>query len=203
MMKKKLLFIMVALSVFCISCGKKSNVELNGDVVTKKILYDVPVVNLRLQDRTEKDPNWFWENLPYPSGDNFIDNLYADARDCNIPIYYYEPEGDYEHLDRISDKDVKSLFENDMKVSLPVPDFYDEATDSYVSRPNLEFSLSQQNIMKLRFLEEWRFDNGMIQKKVLAVAPVFTIILDGSETQMAYDYNTVKFWIMADESLLK
>ena len=201
-MKRYFVFAVV-LSLFALSSCKNSGGEDRGDLVTRKILYDVPIVNLQLEDRTEKDPNWFWENLPYPSGDEFVDKLFADARDCEIPIYYYDPEGDYEHLDRISDKEVKNLFENDMKVSLPVPDVFDETTNAYISRPNVDFQLDQTRILKLRFLEEWRFDNNMITKKVLAMAPVFTINIGGTEAQEGYAYNTVKFWIMADAKLLK
>ena len=98
---------------------------------------------------------------------------------------------------------MKKLFENDMKVSLPVPDVFDEATNAYISRPNVEFQLDQTRILKLRFLEEWRIDDGIITKKVLAVAPIFTINIGGTEAQEGYEYNTVKFWFMADKKLLK
>ena len=197
-------FVFVALvTLVALSACKNEAGEERGDLVTRKIMYDVPIVNLQLDDRTEKDPNWFWENLPYPAGDEFVDTLFADARDCEIPIYYYDPEGDYDHLDRIPDKEVKNLFENDMKVSLPVPDVFDEATNAYISRPNVEFQLDQTRILKLRFLEEWRIDDGIITKKVLAVAPIFTINIGGTEAQEGYEYNTVKFWFMADKKLLK
>lgn len=201
-MKRSIVFAVV-LSLAVFSSCRKGGEEAGGDIVTKKILYDVPIVNLQLEDRTENDPNWFWENLPYPAGDKFIDNLFADARDCNIPIYYYDPEGDYEHLERIPDSKVKNMFENEMTVSLPVPDVFDETTNAYVSRPNVDFQLDQTRILKLRFLEEWRFDNNMITKKVLAVAPVFTINIGGTDAQEGYAYHTVKFWIMADAKLLK
>ncbi len=201
-MKRSIVFAVV-LSLAVFSSCRKGGEDDGGEIVTKKILYDVPIVNLQLEDRTESDPNWFWENLPYPAGDKFIDNLFADARDCNIPIYYYDPEGDYEHLERIPDSKVKNMFENEMTVSLPVPDVFDEATNAYVSRPNVDFKLDQTRILKLRFLEEWRFDNNMITKKVLAVAPVFTINIGGTDAQEGYAYHTVKFWIMADAKLLK
>ena len=201
-MKRSIVFAVV-LSLVVFSSCRKGGEDDGGEIVTKKILYDVPIVNLQLEDRTESDPNWFWENLPYPAGDKFIDNLFADARDCNIPIYYYDPEGDYEHLERIPDSKVKNMFENEMTVSLPVPDVFDETTNAYVSRPNVDFKLDQTRILKLRFLEEWRFDDNMITKKVLAVAPVFTINIGGTDAQEGYAYNTVKFWIMADAKLLK
>lgn len=201
-MKKCFVFAIV-LSLVAISSCRKGDEVVSGEVLTKKILYDVPIVNLLLEDRSENDPNWFWENLPYPEGDKFVDNLFADARDCNMPIYYYDPEGDYEHLERIPDSKVKNMFENEMTVSLPVPDVFDEVTNAYISRPNVDFKLDQTRILKLRFLEEWRVDDGMITKKVLAVAPVFTINIGGTEAQEGYEYNTVKFWIMADAKLLK
>lgn len=201
-MKRYFVFVALIALVWLSACKNEAGEE-RGDLVTRKIMYDVPIVNLQLEDRTEKDPNWFWENLPYPAGDEFVDKLFADARDCEIPIYYYDPEGDYDHLDRIPDKEVKKLFENDMKVSLPVPDVFDEATNAYVSRPNVDFQLDQTRILMLRFLEEWRIDDGIITKKVLAVAPIFTINIGGTEAQEGYEYNTVKFWFMADKKLLK
>jgi len=200
---KRNFVIALVLPLLVLSSCKSGEGEVSGDLVTRKILYDVPIVNLQLEDRTESDPNWFWENLPYPAGDKFIDDLFADAKDCNIPLYYYDQEGDYEHLDRIPDKDVKNMFENEMKVSLPVPDVFDETTNAYISRPNVEFQLDQTRILKLRFLEEWRMNDGMIEKKVLAVAPVFTINIGGTDAQEGYAYNTVKFWFMADAKLLK
>jgi len=199
-------YILLAALLFLVafsSCRRGGEEEHRGDVITKKILYDVPIVNLQLEDRSENDPNWFWENLPYPAGDKFVDNLFADARDCKIPIYYYELAGNYDHLERIPDDEVKKMFESEMTVSLPVPDVYDEATDNYVSRPNVDFKLDQTRILKLRFLEEWSYADGMIYKKVLAVAPVFSISIGGTELQEGYVYNAVKFWFMADASLLK
>ncbi|MBQ6276097.1 MAG: hypothetical protein IJK62_05260 [Bacteroidales bacterium] len=201
-MKKCFVFAIV-LSLVAISSCRNGDEVVKGEVLTKKILYDVPIVNLLLEDRSENDPNWFWENLPYPVGDKFIDDLYADAKDCNIPIYYYDQEGDYEHLERIPDNKVKEMFENEMTVSLPVPDVFDEEANAYVSRPNVDFKLDQTRILKLRFLEEWHFDNNMITKRVLAVAPVFTINIGGTDAAEGYEYNTVKFWFMADEKLLK
>jgi len=160
--------------------------EFDGKLLTKKILYDVPVVNLSLTDRTENDPNWFWENLPSPEGDEFIKKMYEDARDCKIPIYYYDPEGDYDHIDRIPDNEVKAMFKNEMTV-----DILDE-----------NIKLDYTRILKLKFLEEWRVENGVIVKKVLAYAPVFTINVPAVDDQEARSYNYVKFWVMADEKLL-
>ena len=90
-----------------------------------------------------------------------------------------------------------------MTVSLPVPDVFDETTNSFISRPNVDFPLDQTRILKLRFLEEWRIYDGMIEKNVLAVAPVFTINIGGTDAAEGYEYNTVKFWFMADKKLLK
>ncbi|MBQ4476206.1 MAG: hypothetical protein II935_08435, partial [Bacteroidales bacterium] len=110
MMKRCFVVALVLVLAVFASC-RMGGEDVGGELIKKKILYDVPIVNLLLEDRSESDPNWFWENLPYPVGDKFIDRLFADARDCEMPIYYYDPEGDYEHLERIPDKEVKSLFE--------------------------------------------------------------------------------------------
>lgn len=202
---KKILFPIVILSVlFCSSCKTDKGTDApKGDLITKKILYDVPIVNHRLADRSEKDPSWFWENLPYPDGDGYIDNLYEKASDGKISLYYYDMEGDYEHLEKIPKSEVKKMFEEDMTVSLPIPDIYIESTDSYMQRPNVILPLDSQHIQKLRFLEEWREVDGIIYKTVLAVAPVFVFNIDGNEVQEGYEYSTVKFWIMANDKLVK
>ncbi|MCF0207444.1 MAG: hypothetical protein HUK15_08450 [Bacteroidales bacterium] len=199
---KRLYFILFALLVGLVSC-KKGDDEQLGDVITTKIMYDVPIVNLRIDSRTTDDPNWFWENLPYPDGDKYIDRLYADARDGKITLYFYDLLGDYEHLEKMSKSDVKKLFEEEMTVSLPVPDYYDEVEQKYVSRPNIDFPLDAQHIFKLRFLEQWYDNDGKIVKKVLAVAPVFTINVAPTDGQDGYEMNCVKFWMMADDKLLK
>ncbi len=200
-MKNCFPLILILSLLFTASC--KNNEEPRGDVITKKIMYDVPIVNLDLEDRTTNNPNWFWENMPYPDGDKYIDKLYEDARNGDIPVYYYDMEGDYEQLQKIPSKEVEKMFAEEMKVSLPIPDTYNEETGEYIQSPNIDFPLDAQHIHKLRFLEEWRNVDGAIQKKVLAVAPVFTINIAGTSVQDGYTFNTVKFWIMADKSLLK
>ena len=66
---KRYFVIAVVLSLVVFSSCRKDGEVASGDIITKKILYDVPIVNLLLEDRSENDPNWFWENLPYPSGE--------------------------------------------------------------------------------------------------------------------------------------
>ena len=58
MMKRNFVLVLV-LSLLALSSCKNEGGEERGDLVTRKILYDVPIVNLQLEDRTEKDPNWF------------------------------------------------------------------------------------------------------------------------------------------------
>lgn len=199
-MKKLIIPIIILLSL---SACKNSNKIEEGEIITKKIMYDVPIVNLRLSDRTTNNPDWFWENLPYPEGDKFIDNLYEQAKSGDIPIYKFDMNGEYDVLEQIEEKNLDKFFENEMSVEITVPDRYDEENDQYIKMPNVVFDLDAQRIHYLKFLEEWRFVDGNIEKKVLAVAPVFVINIGATDVQEAYTHRFAKFWIMADDRLIK
>jgi hypothetical protein len=172
--------------------NKTSKYDYNGDklVITDKILYDVPIVNEVIGDRSKNSPDWFWENLPTPDGDEFIKALLADARSGKLKTYYYDATGDYESFDAISKDSLGPYMDKVMSYEF-------ETIDTTVRRfkvNKVNIPLDYKNVKKLRFLEEWFVAEGKFYKRVIAVAPFFTIEYAGMET-----VNTVFFWIMVDE----
>ncbi len=188
--------------VSCNNSSNKKNDEKNdtkkseygyGDklVITDKIMYDVPIVNEIIGDRSKNSPDWFWENLPTPESDDFIKTLLSDAFSGKLKTYYYDMTGNYESFDEIKDVDLKPYMDNVMNYEF-------ELVDTTVKRYKTEkinIHLDYRNVKKLRFLEEWFISDGKFKKRVIAVAPYFVIEYPDMET-----INAVYFWILLDQS---
>ncbi len=191
------------LSLFSCGGGKnKENERLQNDnestidnqdydadklVITDKIMYDVQIVNELIGDRSVNSPDWFWENLPTPDSDNFINQLLIDAACGKLPTYYYDMNGDYESFDRIPDSEILTFMEDCLSYDFQVVDTTVERYKIEKIKVNLDYT----NVKKLRFLEEWYVSDGEFKKRVIAVAPYFTIEHDLMEPVQA-----VFFWIM-------
>ncbi len=171
---------------------KTSKYDYTGDklVITDKIMYDVPIVNAVIGDRSKNSPDWFWENLPTPDADEFIKNLLADAMSGKLKTYYYDMTGNYESFDLIKEADLMPYMDDVMNYEF-------ELVDTTVSRfktEKISIKLDYTNVIKLRFLEEWFVADGKFYKRVIAVAPYFVIEYPKMET-----INAVYFWILLDE----
>jgi hypothetical protein len=171
---------------------KTSKYDYSGDklVITDKIMYDVPIVNEIIGDRSKNNPDWFWENLPTPGADDFIKTLLSDAMSGKLKTYYYDMTGNYESFDVIKDADLKTYMEDVMSYEF-------ELVDTTVKRYKTEkiaIHLDYRNVKKLRFLEEWFIAEGEFHKRVIAVAPYFVIEYPDMKT-----VNAVYFWILLDE----
>ncbi len=206
---KKLLF--AILSIIIISCAndnkdktstdtdvsgtseqKISSQEYEGDklVVTDKIMYDVQIVNDIIGDRSKESPDWFWENLPTPDSDNFIKQLLVDAASGKLKTYYYDMTGTYESFDQIPQSEIKAYMDNVLNYKIEIVD----TTVKRYKPKTVTVHLNHKNVKKLRFLEEWYIGDGVFHKRVIAVAPYFTIEYPGMKT-----VNAVYFWIMINQ----
>ncbi|MDD4150125.1 MAG: hypothetical protein PHE33_08855 [Bacteroidales bacterium] len=172
--------------------SKLSVVDYTGEklVITDKIMYDVQICNEIIGDRSKNSPDWFWENLATPDGDEFVKGLLDDAVSGKLKTYYYDMTSDYESFDEIAPENLQAYMDSVMTYEF-------EVIDSTVKRyktNKVQIQLTYQNVKKLRFLEEWFIADGVFHKKVIAVAPYFLIEYPGFET-----INTVYFWIMINE----
>lgn len=159
-------------------------------VVTDKIMYDVPIVNEIIGDRTKNSPDWFWENLPQPGADTFLKTLLEDAVSGKLKTYYYDMTGTYDTFDVIPSSELKSYMDDVMTYEF-------ELVDTTVKRYKTEqisIPLDYSRVKKLRFLEEWFIADGKFHKRVIAVAPFFVI-----EHPAVDPVSLVYFWILVDE----
>jgi hypothetical protein len=156
-------------------------------IITDKIMYDVTVVNDIIGDRTKNSPDWFWENLPSPNGDEYLKNLFLDAVSGKLKTYYYDITGDYESFDEIPAADLKPYMDEVLTYEIEIID----TTVMRFKPEQVDIHLDYRNIKKLRFLEEWYMQDGKFRKEVIAVAPYFTIEYPDMET-----VHSVYFWIL-------
>jgi hypothetical protein len=195
-----ILLLVLSLAYSCKSGSENKNPEekasgkydFKGDklVVTDKIMYDVPIVNDIIGDRTKNSPDWFWENLPMPESDDFIKNLLSDAMSGKLKTYYYDMTGDYESFDEINPSDLKTYMDGVMTYEYEIVDTTVKRYKSEIVNINIDY----KNVKKLRFLEEWFVAEGKFYKRVIAVAPYFVIEYPGMQT-----INAVYYWILVDE----
>ena len=202
MKNKNLILIIVVVFLSFNSCKETENdlkdedavsVHLSDDceLITEKILYDVCIVNDLLIDRTKENPDWFWENLPEPYGDDFIKKLVEEVLSGERQAYYYDQTGDYENFEAIPIKKQKEYLKSQMLMDV---EYLDETGDEpEVKIANIQFGT--EHVEKLRFLEEWYIDDDVFHKKVIAVAPFFTVIYPGLNDE----FSTIFFWILLDE----
>ena len=170
----------------------QSVIEYTGEklVITDKIMYDVQIVNDVIGDRSKNSPDWFWENLPTPESDDFIKSLLTDALSGKLKTYYYDMTGDYESFDEILPADLQSYMDEIMTYEFEVID----TTVKRYKPEKVEIQLTHKHVKKLRFLEEWFIADGVFYKRIIAVAPYFSIEYPGFET-----INAVYFWILLNE----
>lgn len=166
--------------------------DYQGDklVITDKIMYDVPIVNEIIGDRTKNSPDWFWENLPQPGADTFIKTLLEDAVSGKLKTYYYDMTGTYDTFDAIPSSELQAYMDDVMTYEF-------ELVDTTVKRYKTEkisIPLDYTKVKKLRFLEEWFIADGKFHKRVIAVAPYFVV-----EHPSIEPISMVHFWILIDE----
>lgn len=174
--------------------SNQSVIEYTGEklVITDKIMYDVQIVNDVIGDRSKNSPDWFWENLPTPESDDFIKSLLTDALSGKLKTYYYDMTGDYESFDEILPADLQSYMDEIMTYEFEVID----TTVKRYKPEKVEIQLTHKHVKKLRFLEEWFIADGVFHKRIIAVAPYFTIEYPGLEP-----INAVYFWVMINKDL--
>lgn len=199
-MKKTLNILLVAtLTMLLISCKDSKPKQLKiseilgctedgRQIITNKIMYDVPIVNEIIGDRSKNNPDWFWQNLPSPEGDDFIKNLFDDAINGRLKICYYDDFSDYETFEIIPENKIKDYISTKLTYQFEIID-----TNSNTPQIiNLEIKLDHTNIKELRFLEEWYIYNGCFNKRVIAIAPFFSI----EHPTLNETLKTAHFWIL-------
>jgi len=181
-----LLIALFAFTFILVSCNNKTDGK-DKEVITKKIMYDVMVVNEDLVTPEDFERDWFWKNVPEDDLNKLATKLFDDVKSGDIQAYYYDVVGDYENFEAIPKDKIKGLFEKEW--------FVFEYTEVEKGGENVEqvstkVPIDKSQIKQLRFLEEWYFENDEFCKRVIAVAPVFTYEVPGQSKGV-----NVLYWV--------
>lgn len=175
-MKRKiaLFAVLAVVAMAFVSCGAKE--EKTKEIITKKIMYDVPVVNEDLKTPEDFERDWFYKNIPLEDMDKLLTKLYDDVKAGKIKSYKYDITGDYEEFEEIAEADLKKNFEENWFVY----EYHDAPVDTADYQIiTTTVGVDKQYIKELRFLEEWYFEGDEFCKRVIAVAPVFVYEVPG------------------------
>ena len=176
-MRVSIIIFWLALMITAVSCQHKGK-----ELVTQKIQYDV---NIKSPDPSY---DWWIQNLPGPQRENLVDMILDGALSGKFQAYDY-------FNDPISPYDVSKILSDTAALTLksqePPYEYYDTLVVYHIDR---------QDILKIRFLEEWRIDPATLKfdKKILGLAPVARR-LDNSGIERWQPL----FWIYVDEDFIK
>jgi len=179
-------FVLIAFATIFISCGGKENAS--KEIITKKIMYDVPVVNEDLVTQEDFEQDWFWLNIPEVDLEKLRTKLFDDVKSGTIVSYYYDLKGDYERFEAIPKESLTDLFEKEWYVFEYIDIKKEESEE--ISKEARKIPIAKEQIMALRFLEEWYYENDEFCKRVIAVAPVFTYEVPGQSKGI-----NVLYWV--------
>jgi hypothetical protein len=187
------LFVFFVLFLSCNNKSEKSQIALflgqendSAVIITNKIMYDVPIVNLLIgNDRSKNNRDWFWENIPCPDCQNFTKGLLEDVKSGRLPIYEYDLVGTYDTLIEVPSSELDDFLESKLTYNYET---YDTVKKKLVPQSMV---LDENNIKEIRFLEEWYIKDGEFHKKVVAFAPFFTI----NDPNFSQEQNTIFFWV--------
>lgn len=172
-MKKIVFPRLLTVLLFClisnIAISQRGSTEpLNSKkVITKKIMYDVPITN----NHYTSESDWFWQNMTKNDLEQLRTTFFDDVKNGIIQAYVYDPIGDYESFERIPKGDANDYFEENCQVMSSWIET-DEETGSRIM-VYTPYPAQKIEILELRFLEEWYYEGDRFCKRVIAVAPIF------------------------------
>ncbi|MEE4257563.1 MAG: hypothetical protein V2I47_11040 [Bacteroidales bacterium] len=180
-MKKAIFLILISGIVFSLSCCTQKEAEDNRTLITKKIQYDVPIMN------PDASHDWWIRNIEGSDREALIDNIFDRVLSGDIRVYDYFNEP-------LSVKDVERMMSDTTNAVLqrPYPPYAEYDT-------TIIYTIDRSDITLLRFLEEWKYDEQSLQidKKVYAISPVIEMKVNGMMVTRPL------FWIYMDEGFLK
>jgi hypothetical protein len=166
------IFIFLIYSLF--SCNDKSS---GNEILTSKIQYDVPVNN--------NDPqlDWWINNIEGSKREPFLDRIMKAVNQGDVKVYDYFDKS-------LTPGEVRSMWTDTIyRILMRTFPPYDEYDTMIVH------TISYRDIVKIRFLEEWRWSPSdlEIEKEILAFGPVIEREIAGER------FNELLFWIYMDE----
>jgi hypothetical protein len=157
--------------IFSCSTGKE-------EIITERIVYDVCIKN------TDPNADWWDNSLPGPYRDKLISRMMEDATSGKVAVFSGIGK-------KLTIAEIKNMGTETISATFQRAD---PPYDSYDTIIRQELDL--RNVTRIRFLEEWRFDNKnhLIGKKILGMAPM-TESYDSDGNLRGYE---ALFWIYED-----
>lgn len=178
-MKKAILFLM-ALSLWLVFTRCQQNEIDNRTLITKKIQYDVPIVNM------DPDYDWWIKNIEGSDREALVNNILERALAGDVQAYDY-------FLEPLTPGQVQTILVDTLMYTLQRPYHPYEEYDTMIVK-----KIESRHISMIRFLEEWKYDENTlkIDKKIFAISPVIEVEVNGEKVTRPL------FWIYTDESIL-
>ena len=171
-------FLHPALAMILIVIFSGCHKEKEAELLATKIQYDVQI------NSADPQVGWWVNNLEGSKRDPFINRIMKAAENGDLQAYDYFNKP-------LTPQQVKSMQIDTVYRTLthPYPPYDQYDTVVY-------FTLDYNDITKIRFLEEWRWNPKTLEidKKVVGIAPVAVIKYGDKE------YNRPLFWIYPDNN---
>ena len=167
--------------VFTFTRCVEEEIEDTRTVITKKIQYDVPIVN------PDASHDWWIRNIEGSDREEMLNNIFGRVLSGDVQAYDYFNKP-------LSIQQVKSLMSDTLMQILQRPVAPYTEYDTMIIR-----NIEPADVSMLRFLEEWKYDEKTLQidKKVYAISPVLEVTINGQKVTRPL------FWVYTDKSMLK
>lgn len=170
-MKRIALLGVVSVLVFVMfSCTSTDSETKEKEIITKKIMYDVPIVNPDIITEEDYKNDWFWQNIPESDLDRLITKIYDKVLSGETQAYVYDVIGSFDEFEKIPKEDAEKYFEENMVMYATI---LEEDADGNIIEINFLTPIERKQLEKIRFLEEWYYEGDEFCKRVVAVAPIF------------------------------
>lgn len=168
---------MLAFSMILLFTQCEQETEDTRTLITKKIQYDVPVVNV------DASYDWWIENIEGTDREALLNNIFERVLAGDIQAYDYFNKP-------LSVKQVNSIMADTIAQTLMRSTEPYEEYDTIIIH-NIEYT----DVEIIRFLEEWKYDEESlkIDKKIIGICPVIKVLV-GEEI-----LTRPLFWVYFDE----
>ncbi len=169
---KKITFlgVLAMLIIGIYSCTSTELEKKEKEVITQKIMYDVPIVNPNIISKEDFKRDWFWKNIPESDLDRLLIKLYDNVISGETQAYVYDAIDTFDEFEKIPKENVKKYSEEEWFMYETIQE---EDADGNIIEIRIPTLIEKKQIEKLRFLEEWYYEGDEFCKRVIAVAPIF------------------------------
>ena len=177
---KNVINLLLFTGVVFLLAGCKDKTEESGNVLTKRIQYDVPIVS------PDPEFDWWVQNIEGAKREELVQNILGSAVQGKVKVY------DFFSYKLLSPEMVQGILRRVDTVALESPDPPHELVDTV-----LVHELSVKDITRIRFLEEWEMNPVSLafNKKVMGICPLVEVFTDSGESR---GFKPL-FWAFFDE----